>query len=95
MPKFPLFSLRSGIPTTRKQNTTATRSRVREPLGTLIVLRQSFERVLEQWNIAGTSHERTYRSQIFQRLLVDTILFECGLAIFNHIVHDQAVHVAL
>ena len=37
----------------------------------------------------------TDRSQIFQRLLADTILFERCLAILDHIVHDQAVYIAL
>ena len=44
-----------------------------------------------QRKIAG----RTYRSQIFQRLLTDPIFFESGLTVLNHIGHDQAIHVAL
>ena len=34
-------------------------------------------------------------SQIIQCLLIDTVLFEGGLTILDHIVHDALVHATL
>lgn len=36
--------------------------------------------------------QNTDLSQIIQRLLIDSILFECCLAVFDYIVHDALVH---
>ena len=36
--------------------------------------------------------EKTDLSQIIQRLLIDSIFFESGLAVLDHIVHDALVH---
>jgi hypothetical protein len=46
-------------------------------------------------NAGEKANKATYRSQILQCLLGNAILFECRLAILDHIVHDQAIHIAL
>lgn len=39
--------------------------------------------------------QATYRSQILQGLLGNAVLFKGRLAVLDHIVHDQAIHIAL
>lgn len=45
--------------------------------------------------MTGWKSWATYSLQILQRLLADTVLFEGVVTIFNHIIHDAEVNVAL
>ena len=39
--------------------------------------------------------EKTNLSKIIQGLLVNTVFFKSGCAVFDHIIHDALVHIAL